>query len=109
MNCGISCHNGNSASEAYSTGLRLAVKVADADGRAPTNFDSLKTTVNVKTTTGRWLGKIRITAGSPSESWLYSLMSTRNPTNMKDQMPPIASRVVPTAGAKLLSDWITAM
>jgi hypothetical protein len=109
VNCGVSCHNGNSAAEAYSTSLRLDLHVADADGRAPTNFDALKTSVNVNATTGRWLGKVRVVPGSPTKSLLYMLMSTRNATNMKDQMPPIATRVVPKEGALLIKNWITTL
>jgi hypothetical protein len=108
-NCGVSCHNGNSASEAYSTHLRLDLKVAEADGRAPTDFEALTTTLNVDATTGRWLGEVRIVPGAPANSLLYTLMSTRNPTTMKDQMPPIASQIVPTDAASLIEAWISAM
>jgi hypothetical protein len=107
VNCGVSCHNGNPASEAYQTNLRMRLLVADADGSSTKGVDTLETTVGVKATTGRWMGQTRIIAGMPDKSLLYSLMSTRNATNMKDQMPPIASRVVPKDGAKLISDWIT--
>jgi hypothetical protein len=108
-NCGVSCHNGNSASEAYSTHLRLDLKVAEADGRAPTDFDSLTTTIDVDATTGRWLGSKRIAPGAPADSLLYTLMSSRNPGEMKDQMPPIASVVVPEDAAALINAWISAM
>jgi hypothetical protein len=109
VNCGVSCHNANPGSEAYSTGLRLQLKTADMDGRSSVAFDSRATSVSVNTTTGRWLGKVRITPGSSADSWLYSLMSTRNPQTMRDQMPPIASRVVPVDGAQIIRDWIDSM
>jgi hypothetical protein len=108
VNCGVSCHNGNPAAEAYSTGLRLRLRVAQADGRAPTGFDTLTTTLGVDATTGRWLGDKRIVEGSAADSLLYTLMSTRDPTNMKDQMPPIASRIVPKDGAAFIKAWIDA-
>jgi hypothetical protein len=109
VNCGVSCHNGHAAADAYSTGVRLALKVADADGRPSNGFDAIATTVGMEAVTGRWLGRTRITAGSAADSLLYSLLSTRNRPDMKDQMPPIASRVVPTEGAALIKDWIDAM
>lgn len=109
VNCGVSCHNSSSASDAYSTGLRLRVNVADADGSSTANIDARKTSIGIDAVTGRWLGQYRITAGDPSKSLLHKLMSTRNATNMKDQMPPIASRVAPTDAAKMISAWITAM
>lgn len=106
VNCGVSCHNANPASEAFATGLRLQLKVAEADGRSPNTFEAVTTSVNVDATVGAWLGRTRITPGSPADSLLYSLVTTRN-AQMTDQMPPIATRIVPTEGAQLLRDWIT--
>ena len=109
VNCGVSCHNGNSAAEGYSSTLRLDLKVADANGKPPTGTDAFKTAINVTATTGAWLGRVRIVPGAPDKSLLYSLMSTRTPATMKNQMPPIASRVVPKDAAQLIKDWIAAM
>lgn len=109
VNCGVSCHNDNSASEAYSTKLRLKLKVSDADGSSTQSVDALTTTVGVDAVTGRWKGQVRIVPGTPSKSLLYVLMSTRTPTTTKNQMPPIGSRVVPKVAAQLISDWITAI
>jgi len=109
VNCGVSCHNGNPASEAFSTGLRLQLKTADANGGSVGAVDSIATAVSVDATTGRWLGRMRIAPGSSADSLLYSLLSTRNSQDMRDQMPPIASRVVPTEGAQLIRDWIDSM
>jgi hypothetical protein len=40
---------------------------------------------------------------------LYFLVSTRDPANPKDQMPPIASRVVDDDGVALIEEWIRSM
>jgi hypothetical protein len=109
VNCGVSCHNPTPASEAYSTKLSLRLEIADVDGSDTSGVTAIKDTVGVQAVTGKWAADKRIVAGDPSKSLLYKLMSTRNPDNMKDQMPPIASRVVPEEGAKLIHDWISAM
>jgi len=109
VNCGVSCHNQNSNSDAFKTGMFLRLPVAAADGSSTASVDSLSTTVNVATRTPRWLGHQRITPGSPENSFVYTLANTRNPGNMKDQMPPIASRVVDDADLALVSAWIEAM
>jgi hypothetical protein len=109
VNCGVSCHNGNPASEGYSSDLRLRLPPDGIDGRAPDEFDSITTTVGVKAKTPRWSGLTRITPGSPENSLLYKLISTRDPANPKDQMPPIASRVVDKAGIAAVEAWIRSL
>lgn len=113
VNCGVSCHNGNPASEAYKTDLRMLIRTAEADGRAPTGFDTFTTTLDVPVVTGRWMsgmwaGDPRIAPGSAADSVLYSLVSTRDPVDMRDQMPPIGTVIVPPE-AMLIRDWINAM
>jgi hypothetical protein len=109
VNCGVSCHSANTNSEAYKTHMFLRVAAADADGRSSAGFDTISTTVGVATRTPRWLGHMRVVAGSPEQSFLYTLISKRDPMNPKDQMPPIASRVVDDQGTKLMDAWIRSL
>jgi len=109
VNCGISCHNGNSSSEAYRTGLRLALQADEAEGGGLSGADALATTIGVDATTPRWDDWQRIVPGNPDESLVFWLMSMRNPANRKDQMPPIASRVVDDEGVRLVENWIMAL
>lgn len=109
VNCGVSCHNRSSTAEAYKTDMYLRLPADGIDGRSPAGFDLLTTTVGVASRTPRWLGRQRITPGSPETSLLYELMAMRDPANPKDQMPPIASRVVDDEGVLLVGDWIRAM
>jgi hypothetical protein len=108
INCGVSCHNDNQVSEAYSSGLRLKLDPAQLDGRSSANFEILRTTVGVPAKTLRWNNAQRIVAGSPEDSLLYQLASVRRP-GKNNQMPPIASRVVPREEVEVLADWIRAM
>ena len=108
-NCGISCHNGNSAAEAFSTGLRFRLSVADLHAATSANSDALATSVGVAARTPRWSGWTRLVPGSPDDSLLYFLMSTRQVDMPRDQMPPIATRVVPLSAADELSAWIASL
>jgi len=109
INCGVSCHNSNSTAEAYKTDMYLRLPVDALDGRSPEDFDVVTTTVGIDARTPRWMGKKRIVAGSPEDSLLYQLISTRDPVNPKNQMPPIASRVVHKQGVMLVGDWIRSL
>lgn len=109
VNCGVSCHNGNSAAEGYSTGLRLRLPADGIDGRSSANFDAIETTVGVVAETPEWRNRVRIVKGNPRSSLLYMLASTRNPSDPKQQMPPIASRVADSEGVMALDAWIRAM
>jgi hypothetical protein len=109
VNCGVSCHNDNAAAEAYSTQLRFRLSVSDADGSNSRGVAALKTTVGVAAVTPRWQGRTRLVPGAPEDSLVYSLMSNRDPQMPRDQMPPIASRVVPSDGAARLQRWIASM
>ena len=109
VNCGVSCHNGNPAAEGYSSDLRLRLPAAGLDGRSPSEFDSIATTVGVDAQTPRWLDRKRISPGSPEDSLLYFLANTRDPQNPKDQMPPIASRRVDEDGIMRLQTWISSL
>jgi len=109
VNCGISCHNGYSASHAFRSGLRLQIDVDQATGGSLANTDALETTIGMAATTLRWDERIRIVPGDPENSLLYWLMNRRSPADLRDQMPPIASRVVDEAGSKLVENWIRAL
>lgn len=108
INCGASCHNDNTDSEAFSSGLRLELDPADLDGRAATELDVLKTTVGINAKTLRWAAEKRIVPGSPETSLLYRLASFRGGAK-NDQMPPIASKITDPAFTKLLEQWIRGM
>jgi hypothetical protein len=54
----------------------------------------------------RWSDRTRIVPGSPENSLLYELISQRDPDDGKDQMPPIATRVVDDHGVGLVRDWL---
>lgn len=105
VNCGVSCHNDNSTAEGYSSDLRLRLSADQVDGSSTAEVAAIATTVGVGAKTPRWLDRPRITPGSPEDSLLYVLATTRN-DNPKDQMPPIASRAVDPDGAMLLEAWI---
>ncbi len=109
INCGVSCHNTNSTAEAYKTDMYLRVPVEALDGRSPADLELVTTTVGIDARTPRWADKKRIVAGSPEDSLLYQLISTRDPVNPKNQMPPIASRIVHEQGVMLVGDWIRSL
>jgi hypothetical protein len=109
VNCGVSCHNDNSSSEGYASNLRLRLPADGLDGRSVADFEAVRTTVGVPAETPRWSDRTRIVAGSPENSLLYFLASTRDPANPKDQMPPIASRRVDLQGLGLLDAWIRSL
>jgi hypothetical protein len=108
-NCGVSCHNDNPSAEGYSSDLRLRLAAEELDGSSTAEAAAITTTVGVGAKTPRWLDRPRITPGSPEDSLLYVLATTRNAASPKDQMPPIASRVVDPDGAMLLEAWIRSM
>jgi hypothetical protein len=108
INCGVSCHNDSQNSAAYESGLRLELKPEQLDGRSSANFEILTTTVGVPARTLRWMQQRRIVAGSPEQSLLYRLASVRR-SGENNQMPPIASRVVPAEPVQVLANWIRAM
>lgn len=109
VNCGISCHNSNSAAEGYTSDLRLRLPYDAIDGSSSADFDARKTTIGVIAHTPKWMDKTRIVAGSPDDSLLYQLASTRDMNMPKNHMPPIATRVVDADGMKLVEAWIKAM
>jgi hypothetical protein len=108
INCGASCHNDNTDSEAYSSGLRLELDPADLDGRRANELEIVKTTVGINAKTLRWASQKRIVPGSPETSLLYKLASFRG-GGKNDQMPPIATKIVDPEYVELLEQWIRRM
>ncbi|HVZ73647.1 MAG TPA: hypothetical protein VHJ20_14810 [Polyangia bacterium] len=103
VNCGTTCHNQNSSSAAWATGLFMRLDPTQLDGRSSKSFDTLTTTVGVAAVSPAWRGKTRIVPHDPSHSLLYQLISHRGTGN---QMPPIATSVVDEADVPLVEAWI---
>ncbi|MEI9936119.1 MAG: hypothetical protein WDO69_02730 [Pseudomonadota bacterium] len=106
VNCGTTCHNQNSNSKAWSTGLFLRLDATLLDGRSVRDFDSRKTTIGVAAVTPAWKGQTRIAPSDPAHSLLFDLITHRGKSQ---QMPPIASDVVDAADVPLVEAWIAAM
>jgi hypothetical protein len=103
VNCGTTCHNRNSNSTAWSTGMFLRLDPTQLDGRSVKGFDTLTTTIGVQAVSTNWKGQTRIAAHDPARSLLYQLISHRGTGN---QMPPIATSVVDEADIPLVEAWI---
>ncbi|MBS2016115.1 MAG: hypothetical protein JST00_24755 [Deltaproteobacteria bacterium] len=118
-NCG-SCHNANPGAAAMFTLFRTLLRASDLappDGGAVTveGLDAYKTAVNVtssKQDEDAGVPYVRIVPGDPGKS-LVAIMSGRrvavNEQPNQTQMPPLVTRMVDTAGHKLLTDWISAI
>jgi hypothetical protein len=107
VNCGISCHNLNTAAEAFKTKLSFRLRVKDLNGESLQGVDARATSIRQRAVTPRWSGRTRIVPGAPDDSLVVFLASRRQPGMPRDQMPPIATRVVPTEGVEALKQWIT--
>lgn len=106
VNCGVTCHNGNTTATAYPTGLRLRLDPTQLDGgTVASSWDVLKTSVGTGAVTPRWVGQQRIVPGEPDTSLLVQLISQRG----TDQMPPLGTFVVDDKAVKLVRDWIQGM
>jgi hypothetical protein len=104
INCGVSCHNDNQNSEAYSSDLRMRLHPQELDGRPATSLEPILNLVGVQAKSKRWGTMNRVTPGSPRDSLVYQLMTSR--AGPKDQMPPIATRVVPDEQVAQIAEWI---
>ncbi len=115
VNCGVTCHNGNSRATAFGVGMRLRLDPALLDGRAPTasEFDPLGTTLGVAATSPAWVQPVhwsRIVPGDSSHSLLAQLISNRGTNNpVRGQMPPIATAIVDTVDVAKVTQWIDAL
>jgi hypothetical protein len=106
VNCGTTCHNSNSSSTAWATGLFLRLDPTQLDGRSVKTFDALTTTIGVAAVSPAWKRRTRIIPHDPANSLLYQLISHRG---AGVQMPPIASSVVDEADVPLVEAWIEEM
>ena len=110
VNCGVSCHNGNSDSTGYGASQRLRLDPALLDGQSSAGFDSITTTVGRTADTPTWAGQTRIIPGDPADSLLVKLISNRGTMNpVSNQMPPIASFVVDQPDVQTVVAWIARM
>jgi hypothetical protein len=107
INCGVSCHNDRPASEAYQTLLRLRLDPAQLDGRSSRTLEPETSTIGAPAKSTRFVGQTRIVRGSPTQSLLYQLITSR--AGKTKQMPPLATTAVDTEHANLIKDWITKM
>jgi hypothetical protein len=105
INCGVSCHNDDQNSEAFSTGLRLKLDPGLLDGRSSAEFSAIKSTVGVKAKTLQWADQTRIVPGDPDNSLLYKLVSQRG-GGKNNQMPPIASLAADEEFVAVIAAWI---
>jgi hypothetical protein len=110
VNCGVSCHNGNSNSTAYGASQRLRLDPTLLDGRPTDKFETITSTVNVMADTPTWAGKTRIVPGKPDQSLMVLLISNRGTDNpASNQMPPIATLMVDQPDTQMIVDWISRM
>ena len=81
INCGVSCHNGNSNSTAYGSGMLLRLDPTLLDGRSSVGFDTRTTTLGLLANNPMWTGQTRIVPGDPSHSLLVKLITNRGTDN----------------------------
>jgi hypothetical protein len=106
-NCGVSCHNTNPNSKAYSSGMRLNLDATQLDGRSTDEFIAIKTTIGQKAFSLQWQGQTRVMPGEPDESLLIKLITFRG--DPKQQMPPIGTNYTDDDNIKVVKEWITGM
>ncbi|HEY2509596.1 MAG TPA: hypothetical protein VGI39_01950 [Polyangiaceae bacterium] len=106
VNCGVACHNANPMAGASFVGMNLRLDATLLDGRAPSGFDALTTTVGVASTTGVWGSDQRIAPGDPDHSLILELTSRRG---QGLQMPPLGTVDVDTSDEAILRDWVAKM
>jgi len=105
-NCGVSCHNEDPNSKAFSNGMRLFLRPEELDGRPTSELKTVATTVDQDVFALQWKGKKRIVPGSPEESWLYTLITQRKD---KEQMPPLATNQVDQQNTAFVKKWIESL
>jgi hypothetical protein len=105
MNCGVTCHNDTPNGGGMSVDVRLRLNPEELDGRPTNTFPAVSSTLGMSTEVPRWSGRTRIVAGAPEDSWLFSLISTRN-VDQEQQMPPLATYVVDPDAVEWVRQWI---
>jgi hypothetical protein len=106
-NCGVSCHNSNPNSKAYSTKMRLILDPNKLDGRPTDDFDAVATTIDKDVFALQWQGQKRIVPGAPDQSLLYKLITSRG--NPKQQMPPLGTFITDNTYVPVVKEWIEGM
>jgi hypothetical protein len=106
-NCGVSCHNTNPNSKAYSSGMRLILDPSQLDGRPTAEFTTIKTTIGQAAFSLQWQGQTRVVPGSPDQSLLYKLITFRG--DYRNQMPPIGTNYLDDDNIAIVKEWITGM
>jgi hypothetical protein len=106
-NCGVSCHNTNPNSKAYSSGLRLNLDPTQLDGRETEDFIAIQTTIGQDVFALQWQGQKRVEPGNPEASLLYKLVTSRG--DPKQQMPPLGTNYVDDENIGIIREWITGM
>jgi len=107
MNCGVCCHNDNRNAEAYPSRLFMKLDVNELDGRPINNIETLQLLINQDAKTLRWGDRKRVIPGNPQDSLLYQLITSR--AGPKEQMPPIATKVVDSHHTELIRQWIVSL
>ncbi len=112
IDCGVSCHNRNLTAYGRSTGMftRLPAASVLAGTAVVTSLDTYVTSANIVPTTAPYAiyaqeGYMRLLPGNSSLSLIVAASNVRGP----DQMPPVATHVVDTAGVAALAAWIDAL
>ena len=113
MNCGVSCHVNVSYVEGSESGLftRLSATQLLKGGAQVKDMDAYKTAVGLLAThkqhyTYVQQGYYVIKAGDSGKSLVVALSGLRDG---KEQMPPLGSHVVDTAGLATMKAWIDAL
>jgi hypothetical protein len=108
VNCGISCHNENTNTEANHTGLFMRFHQTELEGKPLPEWNVIKNTVHADTRLPAFAGWKRIDPGYPEDSLLYHLASQRKAKGDPVQMPTIATRIVDHEHIPMLKEWIIA-
>ena len=104
VNCGITCHNNNAGSTAYTTKLHMRLGFDEIATKPVEQWEVFLDTVGVDTTSPGREAK-RIVPGKPEESALYNAMNHRG----DGQMPPIATKVVDAKSVATIETWIKSL
>lgn len=111
-NCGA-CHNDSPSAAASIISLRFALKSSEVLGDTPAAVSALSLYTTSYCTNARVSlgdsGILRnIAGGDRTKSMAYLRANLREPTG-REQMPPIATHKIDTAGVALFGDWIDAL
>jgi hypothetical protein len=108
-NCGTSCHSGSDNAYARSTDLwmRLTTKTLATVQGTDTYTRTVGVTATFKPTDGTVLQRIK--PHDPAHSCVTYRDSRRDQADEGNQMPPIGTHVIDSAGVQLVTNWINSM